>query len=106
MNVSLISDMNIKWRQMVLDSISFCESISKKVWMLAKDINLASGGSNSTKESKGTSVFFAENVKADFYNRIDHLFKRWLYGLDPEPDNDDKLYEPDKYGSNFWKNKN
>ena len=86
MHASLISDMNIEWRQVVLDSIQFCEIISQKVWSLAKDINLASGGSNSTKESKGTSVFFAENVKVDFYSRIDGSFRRWLSALNPETD--------------------
>ncbi len=92
MHASLLSDMNVSWRNMVLDSIEFCDSIAKKVWSLAKDVNLACGGSNSTKESKGTSAFFAENVKADFYNRIDGPFRRWLYGLNPEPGRDDILY--------------
>lgn len=87
MHTSLISDMNIEWRQVVLDSISFCDIISKKVWALARDINLAVGGSNSTKESKGTSAFFAEKVKADFYNRIDGPFRRWLCTLNPETGN-------------------
>lgn len=92
MHASLLSDMNVSWRNMVLDSIGFCDTVAKKIWSLAKDINLSSGGSNSTKESKGTSVFFAENVKADFYNRIDGPFRRWLYGLNPEQDSDDRLY--------------
>lgn len=86
MHASLISDMKIEWRQAVMDSIQFCETIAQKVWSLAKDINLASGGSSSTKESKGTSSFFAENMKADFYNRIDGSFRRWLYALNPEID--------------------
>lgn len=85
-HISLISDMNVRWRQMVLDSISFCDSISKKVWSLAKDINLASGGSSSTKESQGTAMLYAENVKADFYSRMDSPFRRWLCTLEPEMD--------------------
>lgn len=84
---SLILNRNGRWRQMVLNSISFCDTVSKKVWSLAKDVNLASGGSNSTKESKGTSAFFAENRKADFYHRIDAPFKQWLFRLNPEVDN-------------------
>ena len=86
MHASLISNMNIEWSQAVINSIEFCDDISKKVWTLAKEINLASGGSNSTKESKGTSVIFAERVKADFYNRIDNPFRSWLCALDPQND--------------------
>lgn len=86
MHASLISDMNIQGQQAVLDSIDLCDTISKKVWTFAKDINLASGGSDSTKESKGTATFFAENAKADFYNRIDAPFRRWLSGFNPAVD--------------------
>ncbi len=86
MHAALISDMNVSWRTAVLNNIYFCDTIAKKVWSLAKDINLASGGSNSTKESKGTSMLFAENVKADFYNRIDGPFRRWLCMLNPNID--------------------
>ncbi len=87
MHVSLMADMNFEWREMVLNSIEFCDNVSKKVWLLAKDINLASGGSNSTKESKGTAAFFAESVKADYYNRMDRPFRKWLYEINPEMDN-------------------
>ncbi len=83
---SLILKRNGGWKQMLLNSISFCDVISKKVWSFAKEVNLASGGSNNTKESKGTSAFFAENKKADFYHRIDVPFRRWLYKLNPEVD--------------------
>lgn len=86
MYASLISDMNMEMQQAVLDSIEFCDDISKKVWTLAKNINLAAGGSSSTKESKGTSEEFAKNVKAEFYNRIDMPFRKWLRGLNPETD--------------------
>lgn len=32
-----------------------------------------------------------DHVKADFYNRMDSPFRRWLYGLAPETDSDDEL---------------
>lgn len=86
MHAALISDMGIAWREMVLNSIRFCDTVSQKVWTLAKEVNLASGGSNKTKESKGSSEFFAENVKTGFYNRIDSPFRRWLCTLAPEKD--------------------
>ena len=91
MYASLISDMGFAWRTMVLDSIDFCDTISKKVWLFAKDVNLASGGSNRTKESKGSSEIFAEKVKADFYNRLDGPFRRWLSTLNPETGRDREI---------------
>lgn len=84
LHASLISDMNVAWQTAVLDSIRFCDTVSRKVWSFARNINLASGGSESAKE--GTAEFFAENVKADFYNRIDGPFRRWLYALNPKTD--------------------
>ncbi|MCM1210683.1 MAG: type I-E CRISPR-associated protein Cse1/CasA [Blautia sp.] len=87
LHAALISDINVRWRTVVLNSIQFCDDISKKVWSLARDINLACGGSNRTKESKGTAEFFAERAKTDFYNRIDGSFRRWLCTLNPETDN-------------------
>ena len=90
-HASLLSEMNEVWRNAVSDSIEFCDEISNKVWRLAQGINLAVGGSNKTKESKGTAGIFADHVKADFYNRMDSPFRRWLYGLAPETDSDDEL---------------
>lgn len=89
MHASLLSDMSEKWRNMVIECISFCDKIAYFVGELAKKVNLASGGSDSTKDSKGTAFCFAENAKADFYSRIDAPFRKWLCGLDPE--NDDAL---------------
>ncbi len=86
LHASLISDMNVQGRQAVLDSIGFCDTISQKVWTFAREINLASGGSDSTRESKGTAAIFAENAKADFYNLIDTPFRKWLTTFDPAVD--------------------
>lgn len=86
MHASLILDMGYEWQETLKNSIGFCDSVSKKVWALAKDINLACGGSDSTRESKGTSAFYAENQKAEFYHRIDGPFRRWLCTLNPETD--------------------
>lgn len=87
MHASLISDMNVKWQEAVTNSVKFCDTISQYVGKFAKSVNLASGGSNSTKDSKGSSAFFADKAKADFYNRIDAPFRKWLCALDPETDN-------------------
>lgn len=86
MHASLIADLNIEWREMVFNSIHFCDKVSKKVEMLARNINLASGGSNRTKDSKGTAECFAQHAKSDFYSRMDRPFRSWLFALDPEVD--------------------
>lgn len=86
LHASLISEMNIGWQTAVTDCVGFCDKISGKVAALARDVDLAQGGSKSTKDSKGTSAIMAEKSKADFYNRIDVPFRRWLCALNPETD--------------------
>lgn len=90
MHAALISDMNPKWQTAVTDSVEFCDKISQRVWTFAKNVDLAAGGSNSTKESRGTSANFADKVKADFFNRIDAPFRKWLCALDPAVDDKDE----------------
>lgn len=90
MHAALISDMNPKWQTAVTDSVEFCDKISQRVWTFAKNVDLAAGGSNSTKESKGTSANFADKVKANFFGRIDAPFRKWLCELDPAVDDKDE----------------
>lgn len=79
---SLISEMNSMWQNMVCDCVEFSDEISKKVWTLAKNVNLASGGNEDT-----TSKNAADKAKSDFYSRIDSPFRKWLCTIDPETDN-------------------
>lgn len=90
MHAALISDMNPKWQTAVIDSVEFCDNISQKVWSFAQNVDLAVGGSNSTKEAKGTSANFADKAKADFFNRIDAPFREWLCKLNPTVDDKDE----------------
>lgn len=86
MHASLISEMNLTWQQAVINSVEFCDKVAKEVWTFAKNVDLAAGGSSSTKDLKGTSAVFADKAKADFFNRIDSPFRKWLCALDPETD--------------------
>lgn len=79
---SLISEMNSMWQNMVCDCVEFSDEISKKIWILAKNVNLASGGDELT-----TSKNAADKAKSDFYSRIDSPFRKWLCAIDPETDN-------------------
>lgn len=78
----LISEMNSMWQNMICDCVEFSDEIAKKVWILAKNINLASGGNE-----VNTSKNFADKAKSDFYIRIDLPFRKWLCAIDPEADN-------------------
>lgn len=78
--------MNSEWQKMVIRNVDFCDEISNKVWMLAKDVNLAAGGDYLPKEDKCSAKVFANKAKADFYNLIDQPFRTWLCGLDPDTD--------------------
>lgn len=89
MHAALISDMNLKWQTAVKESVKFCDDISKKVWTFARDVNLAAGGDYIPKEDKCSAKVFADKTKADFFNRIDAPFRKWLCALDPKTD--DKL---------------
>lgn len=87
MHASLISNAGDKMKQMVVDNVEFSETVSKKVWNFAKDVNLAQGGDFIPKESNCSAKVFAERAKADFYNLIDTPFRKWLYNLNPLVDN-------------------
>lgn len=86
-HASLISNAGDKMKQMVVDNVEFSETVSKKVWNFAKDVNLAQGGDFIPKESNCSAKVFAERAKADFYNLIDTPFRKWLYNLNPLVDN-------------------
>ena len=83
---SLISKMDLEWQTMIQNSIEFCENISKKVWTLAKDVNIASGGDFIPKEDKCSAKVAANKAVSDFYARIDVPFRKWLCSLDPTVD--------------------
>lgn len=79
---SLVAEMNSMWQNMICDCIEFSEQIANKVWILAQNINIASGG-----DETSTSKNFANQAKSDFYIRIDLPFRKWLCAIDPAMDN-------------------
>lgn len=89
MHAALISDLNPGWQTAVIDSVEFCDKISKVVWTFAKNVNLAAGGDYNIKEDKCSAKVYANKAKADFYNRLDGPFRKWLCALDPAVDDKD-----------------
>ena len=90
MHASLLSEMSCEWQKVILDSVEFCDNISKIIWSLAKNVNLAEGGDFVPKENKCSARVFANKLKSEFYNRIDAPFRKWLCMLDPETDDADE----------------
>lgn len=86
MHASLLSAMNAQWQRAVINSVGSCDEIAKKVWILAQNINLAAGGDYVPKDSRCSAAVFAGRAKAEFYDRLDLPFRKWLCALDPETD--------------------
>lgn len=72
-NSRILTDMEKRWRRMVIDEINNCESLAGKVGKLAKDLEVATG-----TDGQGS----AKKAKEEFYYEIDQPFRRWLYSLD------------------------
>lgn len=72
-NSRILTDMEKRWRRMVINEINNCESLAGKVGKLAKDLEVATG-----TDGQGS----AKKAKEEFYYEIDQPFRRWLYSLD------------------------
>ena len=93
MHSALLSKMQFKWWMLVKDSVDFCETMSKKVWILAKNVNLADGGDFVLKEDNCSAKVAANKAKAEFYSLIDIPFRKWLCAIDPQTDDIDEKRE-------------
>lgn len=90
LHAALISDRNHKWQNGILRCVAFCDKISEKVWNFAKNVNIAEGGDYIPKEEKCPAKVFANKWKAEFYNRVDGPFRKWLCMIEPENDEMDQ----------------
>lgn len=85
---SLISELNEEFQKVVIRNIDFCDDVAKRVWIFAKDVNLAAGGDFLPKEPNCSAKVFADKTKAEFYSLIDMPFRKWLSSLNPETDDE------------------
>lgn len=86
LHAALISNMNHSWQNSIVNCVAFCDSVSEKVWNFAKDVNVAEGGDYIPKEEKCPAKVYANKWKAEFYNRVDAPFRKWLCMIIPETD--------------------
>lgn len=60
---------------------------------MAENVGLANGGDykkDKKDEKKGAANIFAQNVQADFYQRLNEPFAKWLAAVDPNSDDLDE----------------
>ena len=82
---------NEVWQAKILNAIERCDKIASYVFFLAKNLNFASGGSDSSREHDGTAKIFATQAQAKFYTLIDIPFRMWLSSLDPDEQDEDVM---------------
>ncbi len=82
---------NEVWQDKILNAIERCDKIASYVFFLAKNLNFASGGSDSSREHDGTAKIFATQAQAKFYTLIDIPFRMWLSSLDPNEQDEDVM---------------
>ena len=84
MYTSLLSEAGNNWRNDIEIEIEKCDKLASAISFLARNIYIASGGSDASTES-------AENfAKAQLYYRLDKPFREWLRNINPDDDSESK----------------
>ena len=94
MHSSLLSELGASWRNIIELEISNCNSLANSAATLAKNLYVASGGSNSKKDKHYAEI--PSIAKSQLYFRLDLPFREWLRTIDPENTNEKKKYEKQK----------
>lgn len=79
---ALLSDLGRNWRSIIEDEIKKCEKLAGYTVYLAKDLYVASGGSNSSKDKHYIEI--TNTAKEQLYYRLDMPFREWLSNIDPD----------------------
>ena len=79
---ALLSDLGRNWRSIIEDEIKKCEKLAGHTVYLAKDLYVASGGSNSSKDNHYNEV--TNTAKEQLYYRLDMPFREWLRNIEPD----------------------
>lgn len=95
MHSTLILSLNQELQKVIMNQVEFCDKLAGYVRELARDFNLAAGGSGDTseikasslkKKKKSTSEIVANLLKERFYQYIDEPFRKWLCEYNPKVD--------------------
>jgi CRISPR system Cascade subunit CasA len=100
----LLSDkLGNAWASRILNELKALDALIEKAGLLALNIDKAKGKSYIKYNQRGEPEFdydaenkYKETVKEDLYFRMDEPFRKWISGINPNVDMDDKCTE--------WKN--
>lgn len=84
MYTSLLSEAGNNWRNDIEIEIEKCDKLASAISFLARNIYIASGGSDASTESAGNLA------KAQLYYRLDKPFREWLRNTNPDDDSESK----------------
>ena len=88
MHAGLLSELGADWRAKIEAEIDRCGKLASITAVLAQNLYVASGGSNSKKDKHFTDI--PNVVKSQLYYRFDIPFREWLRSVDPAVDDEKK----------------
>ena len=88
MHSALLLELGANWRNSIEEEIRKCEILAGYLAVFAKDLYVASGGSNSSKDKHYNDI--PNEAKEQLYYRLDIPFREWLRSIDPGCDDDAK----------------
>jgi CRISPR system Cascade subunit CasA len=87
-HADLLTELGYKWRKTIEEEISACDQGAYACGRLAKELNLAAGGTGDGYDQKG---------KALFYDAIDRPFRNWLAGLSAQRSRAERVKQCDAW---------
>ena len=91
MHAGLLSELGADWRAKIEAEIDRCGKLASITAVLAQNLYVASGGSNSKKDKHFTDI--PNVVKSQLYYRFDIPFREWLRSVDPAVDDEKKKFD-------------
>lgn len=78
MHSAILSEVGSGWRSVIETEIQHCEDLAKEIGIYARNLYIASGGSDNDTENIRT------NAKSQLYYRLDVPFRKWLLSINPD----------------------
>ena len=106
LHAKLLLDVGYNWRERIIEEINRCEKVAHQVYFLHKNLQKSNGKKytdeeKDEKKNKNNSNLEESNIKAQFYEAIDHPFRMWL--LEINLNSKEVVSKPDTYVEK-WKN--
>ena len=88
MHADLLSELGDDWRNDIEIEIDRCSKAANEIAYLAKNLYIASGGSDSKKDKHFSEI--PNIVKPQLYYRFDIPFREWLRSIDPNNEDEEQ----------------